>query len=184
MIGFISTSVTSSLNHTYYSAVTDLHTFQSTVAHALGFFVFTSCHLATDLNTGSIKVSLNYSQYWCTTTHIMSDTKSSTSSSGHTAVPLELWNSSEVHQLLTPPAYDYLQMIFAVPHKPLVWTYRKHVTWSLSTVVWWHCLCRSVFIKPLPRNRLHNPAVLLFRAYDEGCLSSRCLAMCWRVTIY
>jgi hypothetical protein len=44
-------SVTSSLNHTYYSAIADLHTFQSTVAHSLGFPVFTSRLLATDLKT-------------------------------------------------------------------------------------------------------------------------------------
>jgi hypothetical protein len=34
-----------------YNAIADLHTFQSTVAHALGFPVFTSRLLATDLNT-------------------------------------------------------------------------------------------------------------------------------------
>jgi hypothetical protein len=51
MIGFISASVTSSLNHTYYSAIADLHTFQFTVAHTLGFSVSTSRLLATDLNT-------------------------------------------------------------------------------------------------------------------------------------
>jgi hypothetical protein len=51
MIGFINTSVTSSLNHTYYSAIADLHNLQFTVAHALGLSVSTSCLLATDLNT-------------------------------------------------------------------------------------------------------------------------------------
>jgi hypothetical protein len=51
MTGFISTSVTSSLNHIYYSAIADLYSFQSTAAHALRFFVFTSRLLATDLNT-------------------------------------------------------------------------------------------------------------------------------------
>jgi hypothetical protein len=50
MTGFIGTSVTSSLNHTYYSAIADLHNFQFTVAHALGFSVSTSRLLATDLN--------------------------------------------------------------------------------------------------------------------------------------
>jgi hypothetical protein len=54
MIGFISTSVTSSLNHNYYSAIADLHKLQFTVAHALGFSVSTSRLLATDLNTGTI----------------------------------------------------------------------------------------------------------------------------------
>jgi hypothetical protein len=34
-----------------YSATTDLHTLQTTVAHALGFFIYTSRLLATDLNT-------------------------------------------------------------------------------------------------------------------------------------
>jgi hypothetical protein len=51
MIGFISASVTRSLNHTYYSAIADLHNLQFTVAHALGLSVSTSCLLATDLNT-------------------------------------------------------------------------------------------------------------------------------------
>jgi hypothetical protein len=51
MIEFIGTSVTSSLNHTYYSAIADLHNLKFTVAHALGYFVFTSRLLATDLNT-------------------------------------------------------------------------------------------------------------------------------------
>jgi hypothetical protein len=49
MIGYC-TSVTSSLNRTYYSAIADLLTFQSIIAHALGFSVFTSRLLATDLN--------------------------------------------------------------------------------------------------------------------------------------
>jgi hypothetical protein len=51
MIGFISTSATSSLNHTYYSAIAVLHNLQFTVAHALGFSASTSHLLATDLNT-------------------------------------------------------------------------------------------------------------------------------------
>jgi hypothetical protein len=42
MIGFIGTSVTSSRNHTYYSAIADLHNLQFTVGHALGFYVSTS----------------------------------------------------------------------------------------------------------------------------------------------
>jgi hypothetical protein len=51
MIEFISALVTSSQNHTQYSAIADLHTFQFTVAHVLGFLVSTICLLATDLNT-------------------------------------------------------------------------------------------------------------------------------------
>jgi hypothetical protein len=46
MIGF----TTSSLNYHKYSAIAYLHTFQSTVAHALGFSVSISRRLITDLN--------------------------------------------------------------------------------------------------------------------------------------
>jgi hypothetical protein len=58
MIGFISASVTISLNYNQYSAVADLHTFQFTVAHALEFSVFTSRLLATDLNTETVTSSI------------------------------------------------------------------------------------------------------------------------------
>jgi hypothetical protein len=49
--GFIGTSVTVSLNYNKYSALTDLHTFQFTVANSLGFSASTSFLLAVDLNT-------------------------------------------------------------------------------------------------------------------------------------
>jgi hypothetical protein len=53
-MGFIGTSVTISHNYNLYSAIADLQTFHFTVAHALGFSVFTSRLLATDLNTETI----------------------------------------------------------------------------------------------------------------------------------
>jgi hypothetical protein len=57
MIGFISTLVTISLNHKQHSAIADLHTLVFTVAHALGFSVFTSRLLATDLNTETVTLN-------------------------------------------------------------------------------------------------------------------------------
>jgi hypothetical protein len=63
MIGFIGTSVTTTLNHIYYRqyiAITDSHTFHFTVAHALGLSVFTSRLLATDLNTETSTVSVTH----------------------------------------------------------------------------------------------------------------------------
>jgi hypothetical protein len=60
MTGFISTSVTISLNRNEYSAIADLHNFQFTAAHARGFPVLTSCLLATGLNTETSAVSLNH----------------------------------------------------------------------------------------------------------------------------
>jgi hypothetical protein len=58
-----------------HSAIAHLHSFQFTVAHALGFSIFTSRLLATYLNTGVIQVSRNHtlqilhknsSLHWCT----------------------------------------------------------------------------------------------------------------------
>jgi hypothetical protein len=36
----------------------------------------------------------------------------------------------------------------------------------------------EVCTEPLPRNRLHNTAVLSLHACNAGCLSSHCLSMC------
>jgi hypothetical protein len=43
-----------------HSAIADLHTFQFTVAHALGLSVSTSHLLATDLNIQTIRILLNH----------------------------------------------------------------------------------------------------------------------------
>jgi hypothetical protein len=59
MIGCISTLVKNSLNCSQYSDIPNLHTSQFTVAHALGFSVFTSRLLATDLNI-EISTSKHY----------------------------------------------------------------------------------------------------------------------------
>jgi hypothetical protein len=49
MIGFIDTLFTQLGTTGNYSAIADLHTLQFTVTHALGFSVFISRILATDL---------------------------------------------------------------------------------------------------------------------------------------
>jgi hypothetical protein len=63
-VAVISTSVSHCLlitpKYRQYSTVSDLHTFQFTVAHALGLTVFTSRLLAMDLNTETIAVSLDH----------------------------------------------------------------------------------------------------------------------------
>jgi hypothetical protein len=50
MIKFIGTLVTRSLNYNQYSAIADLHNLQFTVTHVLGFSVFTSRLLVTELS--------------------------------------------------------------------------------------------------------------------------------------
>jgi hypothetical protein len=50
MIGFIDTYTITQFRTTgYYSAIAILHTFQLTITHALGFPIFTSHILVTDL---------------------------------------------------------------------------------------------------------------------------------------
>jgi hypothetical protein len=49
MIEFVDTLYTQLATTGNYSAIADLHTLQFTVAHTLGFSVFTSRILATDL---------------------------------------------------------------------------------------------------------------------------------------
>jgi hypothetical protein len=55
VIGFISSCVT--LTHRQYSAIADTHTFQFTIAHALGFSLSTSRLLAMDFDTQTTTVS-------------------------------------------------------------------------------------------------------------------------------
>jgi hypothetical protein len=59
---------------------------------------------------------------------------------------------------------------FVVRYKPLARTYRKHVTWLLSTL-WHHCLRGSMFIAMLPRNGLHN---LLFHCCVRVLFRNEC----------
>jgi hypothetical protein len=50
MIGFIATYTFTTRDYRHYSSIAVLHTFQFTVTHALGFSVFTSRILATDIS--------------------------------------------------------------------------------------------------------------------------------------
>jgi hypothetical protein len=54
-----------------YSAVTVLHTFQFTVAHALGFSVFTSCILATDLSQSHCHFNSHMKSSWYSLIHFL-----------------------------------------------------------------------------------------------------------------
>jgi hypothetical protein len=56
MVGFINLLYTQLRTTSNYSVTADLHTLQFTVIHTLGFSVFTSRILATDLNTVSLSL--------------------------------------------------------------------------------------------------------------------------------
>jgi hypothetical protein len=97
IIGFINTLVTHTCTHAHarahthththtlkymqYSAIADLHTFQFTIAHALGFSVSASRFLAVDLSTETStqittsitpKIFQLHFQYHCTVAYIKS----------------------------------------------------------------------------------------------------------------
>jgi hypothetical protein len=126
VIGFINQlQVAPTIN--YYN-ILDLHNLQSLHANLLGMFplFFTIRFLATDLNTRTIEVSLNYtlpiSMYYSTCDVTP---QSSKYSSGHNAVPLELRNQvkSIFYSLL-----QLLQTTLAAPpnlrHGPKEYTSR------------------------------------------------------------
>jgi hypothetical protein len=97
VIGFINHLQVVTANN--YYTIADLHNLHSLHANLLSLFqlVFTILSWQRIYNTGTVQVSLiTRSQYRCTTVHAISHTKSS-NSSGHTAVPLELRNSTEVN---------------------------------------------------------------------------------------
>jgi hypothetical protein len=49
MIGFINTLYNQLVHNKKYSAIAELHNLQLTVTHAIGFSVFNSCILVTEL---------------------------------------------------------------------------------------------------------------------------------------
>jgi hypothetical protein len=109
MTGFISTLITTSLNYSQYSDIADLHTLQFTVAHALGFSVFTSRLLVTALNT-EISSSKHYKVY----------------------LPFlvqSLWNSTALNTEL-PVAVSYRELTWMELHLKL-----KTVI-SVTVVIW------------------------------------------------
>jgi hypothetical protein len=134
-----------------YSALAGLHTFQFTVAHALGFQVFTSRLLATDLNTEN-------------------------STSNHYEVFLlfrlqSLWNLGIKNSSgLTPPAYNRLVTAWtelASAFTYLISTLHRHHEKHRLYCWWRHRLRGGVFIEPFLKNGLHNPAVLQLLGADD-----------------
>jgi hypothetical protein len=142
MIGFISTLVTSFLNHTYIERYRWFTHFQFTIAQALGFYVFTSRFLATDLSTETS--TSNYSEVF-----LLFRLQS-------------LWNLGTKNSSgLTPPAYDWLVTVLE-----LILSLRSLLLWALCTdptentvYCWRHRLLGMVLTEPLLRDGLHNPVV-------------------------
>jgi hypothetical protein len=131
-----------------------------------------------------------HSQYRCSTGHVMSHTKSSNSSSGHTVVPLELQNSSEVNsksELLYDWSFTVNQFVLASdPLRPTTRDFLSQFLFPYS------------LISSRDGPRTENTASLLLRdtghientfplllldvtAHELTCLLSCYLAMCHKI---
>jgi hypothetical protein len=208
MIRFISTSVTIPRNCNQYSVIADLHTLQFTVAHALGFSVFTSRLLATETQKLELQITIKSSCYlfsnhsillcpnlYSNNLHNSLRTRSVlvfVLSTAETSWTLFSWRLHVLDSSFL--SYDWLQMTFTVPYKPLHgphrntyycrrdcssvaehWAWRgphwKQVTDYCLTTSYKHssyyCVRdRGVFIELLPGNALscHNMLTMLFVA--------------------
>jgi hypothetical protein len=113
MIGFIGTLVTFSLLITIkYSAVADLHNLQFAMAHALGSSVSTSRLLATDINTETITISLNYTfQVLHINKVFKSHFKSSQADLLYSSVPLVPIRSQLIFTIHAPFSSFYSQLL-------------------------------------------------------------------------
>jgi hypothetical protein len=110
MIWFISSLVAIFLDHiqySQYSAIADLHTFQFTVAHAIGFSVFTSRILITDLNTGIITA------HWMT----------------HFKYHTEIKSSNHAWSLPILTSFTLLDWIGFSYKSQCNWTHTGHLLW-------------------------------------------------------
>jgi hypothetical protein len=167
MIGFISTSVTLSLlintalSLTYRIHSTPLHThYDSPSSLVVSWQRSSTQNLALQVTMKSCCFVFNHSALLCPilysiNLHNSLRTRSILVLVLSTAEPswiLFPWRLRVLDSRLL--SYYWLQTTFTVPCKPLARTYRKEVTWCLSTVVWRHCLHGSVFTASLPSNRL------------------------------
>jgi hypothetical protein len=147
----------------------DFRSLQFTVTHALRFSVSTSHPQAKDLNTETstsnryeaFLPSITLYSYW------------------HAPVSLLY------PRLLIPPG---LSINLSLNRYPLHGRHTDNTennssdsqySWNVTALL----LRGSVFTEPLCRSGLRKFVVPLLRACIAGCLSSRCLAVCWHVTI-
>jgi hypothetical protein len=147
-------------NYRQYSAITDLHNLQFTVTHALGFSVFTSHILATDLQ-----------QSHC---HFKSHMKTSL----HSLTPfLALFGTCQFRTLSSSaPKLISRQAGVSQLDSLLKWTLLYN-SFALTTqrIQLLYCYV-AVFTAPLRSNGSSSIVASVFVA-AEICLPSRCLAM-------
>jgi hypothetical protein len=163
MFGFISTSVTSSLNHTSIQPYRQFAQFPISVAHALGFPVFTSRLLATDFNTET-STSNHYEVFLLFLLQLLWNLGTEHSHTSSLRLTRDCpWTNSVT-------AFTSLTNTLHRPHG-------KHRLYCC----WRHFLRGCVFSEPLLRTGLHNSVLppLLGADYIENTASL--IVACWTV---
>jgi hypothetical protein len=160
MIGFIDILYTVLGTTSNYSRIADLHSSQFTVTHTLGFSVFTSRILVTDLQ-----------QSHC---HIKSRMKFSF----HSLIPvLPLFfncqlSSSALTLISWQAAVSKLDSTLNGLNWTLLYNHFARTTQKTQSLYCWE----GVFTAQLPSNGSYSNVACVFNAAGM-CLSSRCLAM-------
>jgi hypothetical protein len=158
MMGFIDTYTFTQFGTTgNYSAIVILHTFQFTVAHALGFSVFTSRILATDLSQSHCNFNSHMKSSWHSLIHFLPFLQ--------LAIPKIRLHSTTVlcSFYYISPAEHFYNHFARTPRK------------TPTSIVKNACL----------QLRCLATDVLFFRSFATGgtCLPTRCLEMGMHVTI-
>jgi hypothetical protein len=167
MIGFIDTYTFTQFGTTgNCSAIAILHTFQFTVAHTLGFSVFTSRIPATDISQSHCPFNTHMTSSW------------------HSLIPLLPFSAASNSEDSTQFSSDYssvlLQLLnsqFQFPNSISLATNRL----SLHSLVT-YTIEIAMFTAPLPSNEY--PSIVACTFVAEMFLSCHCLAVGRYVTIY
>jgi hypothetical protein len=175
MIEFISSLATDSLNHTSIQRYRWFAHFPVTAAHALGFQVFTSRLLATDLNIQT-STSNHYEVFLQFRLQSLWNLRSKNSSG---------LNRTAYNLLVTAPELILsLSVILGISLHSRGMNNTENTSRGLYSLLWRDCLRRSVFTEPLLRNRLHKPVVLPLLGADDIENTASSTVTCWTVRMF
>jgi hypothetical protein len=155
MIGFIGTSITSSLNHTQLQRYRSIAThFQFTVAWALGFSVFNSSLLATNLSTRSLSLQITMKSSCCFVFN-------------HSVLLCPNVYSTNLHNSLT--TCSILVLVFSTaPSFEIHFSYKHSAQTPQKTPLLLYCW-EGMFTTRLPTNELVLPMCYVTANHRNTC---------------
>jgi hypothetical protein len=155
----------SARDYKQYSAIADLHTLQFTVAHALGFSVFTSRILAVDFITVSLSLQIAREVFFAPSNSFLA-TLAAANSEDSTQ-----FNYSAPKLISRQAGISNLDPSLAIPLQCFIYNRFARTTQKTRSLYCWECVFRA----PLHSNRSYSIVACIFDA-TRMCLPSRCLA--------